>query len=245
MCMCICADAVMGLTATAKGTMTGIRTRVIDFILKQDARNFVLRVAVRVVCVVGADVHVRVEAAGLDGELEVSCYLCQSMSHTATRSNAGICLGILTPLLHVRIPTHPPPHLNRIARKRIFPRTLHILPIRTLKQPLRPTMPMPPVKRALKRVVSPAVITLRIVLHQHIRPRLVIPLVQPLRIQIPNNSGRVNKICVEEVMVVVVRIPEIGIRIREASGGDDAFPAVVVVKRITLLIFNIPCEFLF
>ena len=48
----------MGLTATAKGTMTGIRTRVIDFILKQDACDFVLRVAVWVVCVVGADVHV-------------------------------------------------------------------------------------------------------------------------------------------------------------------------------------------
>ena len=68
----MCVGVVMGLTATAKGTMTGIRTRVIDFILKQDARNFVLRVAVWVVCVVGAYVHVRVEAAGLDGELEVS-----------------------------------------------------------------------------------------------------------------------------------------------------------------------------
>ena len=54
----VCVGVVMGLTATAKGTMTGIRTRVIDFILKQDACDFVLRVAVWVVCVVGADVHV-------------------------------------------------------------------------------------------------------------------------------------------------------------------------------------------
>ena len=68
----VCVGVVMGLTATAKGTMTGIRTRVIDFILKQDARDFILRVAVWVVCVVGADVHVGVEAAGLDGELKVS-----------------------------------------------------------------------------------------------------------------------------------------------------------------------------
>ena len=81
------------LTATAKGTMTGIRTRVIDFILKQDACDFVLRVAVRVVCVVGADVHVGIEAAGLDGELEVSCYpLSVHSSHpNPARSRFSSC----------------------------------------------------------------------------------------------------------------------------------------------------------
>jgi len=83
----VCLGVVMFLTATAKGTMTGIRTRVIDFILKQDACDFVLRVAVWVVCVVGADVHVGIEAAGLDGELEVSWFLCQSTHPNHTQPN--------------------------------------------------------------------------------------------------------------------------------------------------------------
>jgi hypothetical protein len=53
--------------------MTAIRTRVIDFILKQYPRDFVLRVSQRVVCVAGTNIHVMIEGAGLNRELEISC----------------------------------------------------------------------------------------------------------------------------------------------------------------------------
>ena len=54
------------LTARAKGTMTGVRTRVVDFILKQYPHDFVLRVPCRVVGIVRPEIYVRVERAGLD-----------------------------------------------------------------------------------------------------------------------------------------------------------------------------------
>jgi hypothetical protein len=55
-------------------TMTAIRTRVVDFILKQYPHDFVLRVSQRVVCVGGANIHVMIEGTGLDRELKISCW---------------------------------------------------------------------------------------------------------------------------------------------------------------------------
>jgi uncharacterized membrane protein YfhO len=54
------------LTARAKGTMTGVRTRVVNFILKQYPRDFILRVPCRVVGIVRPEIYVRVERADLD-----------------------------------------------------------------------------------------------------------------------------------------------------------------------------------
>jgi hypothetical protein len=86
--MCI----VTKLTATAKGTMTGIRTRMVDFIFKQDARDFVLRVAIRMVRIARADKHVLVKRASLYGELQIPC-----------------CF-----LVNPRLPSHP--HNNTTTR---------------------------------------------------------------------------------------------------------------------------------
>ena len=55
-------------------TMTAIRTRVVDFVLKQYPCDFVLRVSQRVVCVGGTNIHVMIEGPGLNRELEISCW---------------------------------------------------------------------------------------------------------------------------------------------------------------------------
>jgi hypothetical protein len=136
--------------------------------------------------------------------------------------------ALLTPFLHVAIPNHPPPHLDRKAREPVLARALLVLAVRRLEQPLRPRVSVPPVEAPRKRIVPPLVIRLCEILNQHLAPRLVVALRQPLRVQIPNHRASVHEVAEVEVVVVVVRVSEVCPWIVETGVTHDALPGVVV-----------------